>query len=71
MTEKRIFLKNGYQIVFHRYGKKVSHLYIYDHNIYPDKDERSEESWRRNGLIIPINSDKDLEQIRKLLEWQK
>jgi hypothetical protein len=68
MKEKRIYLKNGYQIVFQHFSKEVSHLFIYDHNIYPDKDERSEESWRRNGLIIPINSDEDLEQIRKLLK---
>jgi hypothetical protein len=49
-------------------GDKLSHLEITDSKIYPDEDERSTEFWRRNGLLIPINSKKKLKELRKALK---
>jgi hypothetical protein len=68
MEDKRLYLKSGYEIVFQRFNKKASHIYIFDHKIYPDEDSRSEERWRRDGLIVPINNDEDLKKIKKLFK---
>ena len=51
-------------------GDKVSHLEITDNKIYPDEDERSNEHWRRYGLLIPINSKKKLKELRKALKHE-
>ena len=51
-------------------GDKVSHLEITDNKIYPDEDERGSEHWRRNGLLIPINSKKKLKELRKALKHE-
>ena len=66
MTNNRVYLTNGYEIVFQRFHKDASHLYISDGRIYPDEDSRSEERWRRDGLCIPINNDEDIKKIKKL-----
>jgi hypothetical protein len=39
--------------------------------IYLDSDSRADDYWRHRGLLIPINNDEDLEQIKKLLKWKK
>ena len=70
METKTVRLKNGYEFTFQRISKRVSHLIINDYNCYPDNDERADEYWRNQGLLIPINSDKDLKQIKKLLKWK-
>lgn len=46
----------------------ISHLIITDSNLYPDEDSRSEEYWRHNGLLIPINDDYDLKELSKLFK---
>jgi hypothetical protein len=46
---------------------KISHLVITDNKIYPDEDSRSEEYWRKNGLLIPLNSDENINKIIELL----
>lgn len=68
MKNKSARLINGFEIVFQRFNKNVSHLFITDSKIYPDEDGRSEERWRRDGLCIPINSDKDIKKIKKLFK---
>lgn len=68
MIDKRIYLTNGYEIVFQRFHKDASNLYIFDSKIYPDEDSRSEERWRRDGLCIPINSDKKIKELKKLFK---
>lgn len=68
MEEKRAYLKNGFEVLFQRFHKDASHLYIFDSKIYPDEDSRSEERWRRDGLCIPINNDKDIKKIKKLFK---
>ena len=68
METKAVHLLNGYEIVFQRFNKNASHLYITDSKIYPVEDSRSEERWRRDGLCIPINNDKDIKKIKKLFK---
>lgn len=68
METKSVRLKNGYEFTFQRVNKDISHIIIFDHNLYPDNDSRSDDYWRHNGLMIPINSDEDLKQIKKLLK---
>ncbi len=68
MEEKSAYLINGYKIVFQRFNKNASHLYITDSRIYPDEDSRSEDRWRRDGLCIPINNDEDIKKIKKLFK---
>jgi hypothetical protein len=68
MTNNRVYLANGYEIVFQRFHKDASHLCIFDSKIHPDEDSRSEERWRKCGLIIPINNDEDIKQIKKLFK---
>lgn len=68
MKNKSAHLINGFEIVFQRFNKNCSHLYITDSKIYPDEDSRSDERWRRDGLCIPINNDKDIEKIKKLFK---
>jgi hypothetical protein len=64
MRTKSVRLKNGYGFTL-QIGKGVSHLIIDDYNLYPDSDSRSEEEWRRNGLLIPIEDLKQLEELWK------
>lgn len=70
LKTKRIYLASGYEITIQMLGSgdKLSHFQITDSRIFPDEDERSEESWRRNGLTIPINSKKAIKEIRKALK---
>lgn len=68
MEERRAYLKSGYEVLFQRFGEKASHIYIFDSKIYPDEDSRSEERWRRDGLIIPINNDEDIKKLKKLFK---
>jgi len=68
MKTKSAYLINGFEIVFQRFNKNASNLYITDSKIYPDEDSRSEERWRRDGLCIPINNDKDIKKIKKLFK---
>jgi hypothetical protein len=70
MKTKSIRLKNGFEFTFQRIDDKVSHIIISDYNLYPDSDGRSDEIWRKQGLLIPINSDEDLTQIKKLFKWK-
>lgn len=71
METKTTRLKNGYELTFQRMNSKVSHIIISDHNLYPDNDSRSENYWRHNGLMIPINSDDGIKQIKKLFKSGK
>lgn len=71
METKAVRLKNGYEFTFQRISDRVSHIIISDHNLYPDNDGRGDDYWRHEGLIIPINNDEDLEQIKKLFKWKK
>ncbi len=64
MKTKSVRLKNGYAFTLQVFKGGVSHLIIDDYNLYPDG--RSEEEWRRNGLLIPINDEEDLKQIEEL-----
>jgi len=68
MITKSIYLDTGYEFTIQRMSNKVSHIIIMDKNIYPDEDGRSEEYWRKNGLLIPLNSDKNIKKLRKLLK---
>lgn len=68
MKTKSVYLISGYEIVFQRFNKNASHMYITDSKIYPDEDIRSQERWRRDGLCIPINNDKDIKKIKKLFK---
>ena len=65
METKSVRLKNGYGFTL-QIGKGFSHLIIDDYNLYPDSDSRSEERWRRDGLLISINSSEDLKQLEEL-----
>lgn len=56
---------NGFVFTVQKIGN-ISHLIVEDRNLYPDGDSRSEEYWRLYGLLIPINSEKDLKEIKKL-----
>lgn len=67
IIEKRHYCKNGYEFSTQQIGD-ISHLIIFDHNLYPDKDSRSEDYWRHNGLMIPINNKEDLKSIGKLFK---
>lgn len=64
MKTKSIRLKNGYAFTLQTLTG-VSHLIIDDYNLYPDSDSRSEEEWRRNGLLIPIEDLKQIEELWK------
>lgn len=70
LKTERIYLRSGYEITIQMLGDgdKVSHFQITDSRIYPDEDERSEERWRRDGLLIPINSKKKVKEIIKALK---
>jgi hypothetical protein len=68
METKSVRLKNGYGFTL-QIGKGVSHLIIDDYNLYSDTDSRSKESWRRDGLLVPINDIEDLKQIEEL--WKE
>ena len=72
LKTKHIHLSSGFTITIQMMGNgdKVSHLEITDNKIYPDEDERSSERWRRNGLLIPINSKKKLKELRKALKHE-
>lgn len=65
LITKSHYCLNGYRFTVQKIDN-ISHLIIVDRNLYPDGDSRSEESWRSNGLLIPINSEKDLKEIKKL-----
>jgi hypothetical protein len=67
MITKSVYLNTGYEITFQRISDKISHLVITDSKIYPDADSRSEEYWRKNGLLIPLNSDENINKIIGLL----
>lgn len=71
MKEKSVRLKNGYEFTFQRINEKVSHIIILDHNLYSDNDSKSGDYWRHNRLMIPINDDKDIKQIKKLFKCKK
>ena len=71
MTNKSVYLVNGFEIQFQRFNEKASHIIIYDSRIHPDEDSRSEERWRRDGLIVPISNDKKIKEIKKLFKWKK
>lgn len=68
MITKSIYLDTGYEFTIQRMSNKVSHIIITDNKIYPDEDSRSEEYWRKNGLLIPLNSDKNIKKLIKLLK---
>ena len=70
LKTKHIHTSSGFTITIQMIGDgdKVSHLEITDNTIYPDEDERSNEHWRRYGLLIPINSKKKLKELRKALK---
>ena len=63
-----VHLKSGYTITVQTLGKKVSHIEITDSRIYPDEDERSNEIWRRHGLLIPINDYNKVKELIKAFE---
>ena len=67
MITKSVYLNTGYEITFQRLSNKISHLVITDNKIYPDEDSRSEEVWRKQGLIIPLNSDENINKVLELL----
>ncbi len=67
MITKSVYLSTGYELTFQRMSDKISHLVITDNKIYPDEDSRSEEYWRKNGLLIPLNSDENINKIIELL----
>ena len=67
MITKSVHLSTGYELTFQRMSDKISHLVITDNKIYPDEDSRSEEYWRKNGLLIPLNSDENINKIIELL----
>lgn len=60
--------RNGFDITVQRINDKISHIIICDYNLYSDEDSRSHEIWRTQGLVIPVNNDKDLKQIKKLFK---
>lgn len=66
MKTKSVRLKNGYAFTLQVFKGGTSHLIIDDYNLYLDNDSRSEEYWRGNGLLIPINDKEDLKQIEEL-----
>ena len=70
LKTKSVYTISGFIITVQMIGNgdKVSHLEITDSKIYPDEDERSNERWRRDGLLIPINSKKKLKELRKALK---
>ena len=70
LKTKSVYTISGFTITVQMIGNgnKVSHLEITDSRIYPDEDERSNERWRRDGLLIPINSKKKLKELRKALK---
>jgi hypothetical protein len=65
MKTKSVRLRNGYAFTLQVFKGGKSHLIIDDYNLYPDTDSRSEEEWRRNGLLIPIDDLKQLEELWK------
>lgn len=67
MITKSVYLSTGYELTFQRMSDKISHLVITDNKIYPDEDSRSEEYWRKNGLLVPLNSDENINKIIELL----
>jgi len=69
MKDKRHCCRNGYWFTVQQINN-ISHLFIYDSNLYPDSDYRSQEEWRRSGvgLCIPINDKEDLKAISKLFK---
>lgn len=60
MKQKQILITSGYEITLQIISDECNHLYICDSNLYPDSDSRSEELWRTQGLLIPINNKKEL-----------
>lgn len=68
METKSVRLKNGYAFTL-KVDRGTSYLIIDDYNLYPDSDSRSEDNWRRDGLMIPINDVTDLKQIEEL--WKQ
>ena len=68
MITKSLNIDTGYRFTIQRLSSRISHLIITDSRIYPDEDSRSQESWRRNGLIIPLNSDDNIDKLVKLLK---
>jgi hypothetical protein len=65
LISKSHYCLNGFIFTVQTIGD-ISHLIIQDRNLYPDGDSRSEEYWRSHELLIPINSKKDLKEIKKL-----
>lgn len=65
MKTKSITLRTGYEIIIQSISDEVNHIIIYDKNLYPDSDSRSEE---RREWIIPINDIKQLKKIGKLIK---
>ena len=70
MQTQTYLLKNSYGITVQKIGE-TSHIIITDHNIYPDDDSRSQDDWRHNGLLIPINNKKDFKKIYKMFKKLK
>jgi hypothetical protein len=69
LITKEVYTKSGYIFTVQKVGK-VSHLQIVDSNCYPDTDSRYHDYWRRNGLVIPINDDENVEEISKLFKFK-
>ena len=63
-----VYLKSGYIITIQTLGKKMSHIEITDSRVYPDEDERSNEIWRRHGLLILINDYNKVKELIKAFE---
>lgn len=68
MKQKQILITSGYEITLQIISDDCNHIYISDRNLYPDSDSRSEEIWRTQGLLIPINDMKDLKKLKKLFK---
>ena len=67
LSIKEHYCRNGYRLSVCQIGD-ISHISIRDSNIYPDSDSRSQDYWRINELIIPINDKNDLKEISKLFK---
>jgi len=68
MKQQRYSTRSGYIITVQKFKGGANHIIIEDSNLYPDNDSRSEEIWRTQGLLIPINDKKDLKAIKKLFK---
>ena len=67
LITKEYCTKEGYIFTTQRIGD-VCHLQIRDSKCYPESDIRYHEAWRSYGLVIPINSKKDMKEILKLFK---